>query len=139
MINRGPIYENMMAVSTYHEPQSVKRGERVYRFMLLDEYKRLEKTVVPVTFQGFAPLLAVREVIERIRFRDDRIENNYERGCCIDVMFCHDCLEAGIPLHVDLGVFTDHYFLAGKKGARTYCWGSNKSPYIKLIKAGEAD
>ena len=134
MVNRERSFDGLLSIGTVDVPSIIRSG-RTYNLMNMakyDSYGQL-KPIIQVMYQGFPLPIIRRDVVEAIRFRDDREPNHRERGCCLDLMFSYDCAQQGIPMYCDLNVFMDH--LPGKEARFMNFGAGTKTPYTKLEQA----
>jgi hypothetical protein len=69
-----------------------------------DQYLNVyKKPIVQVKHIGFPLAFVRRDVVKRLEFRPLTQYN-----CCLDVQFCYDCRNTGIPIYVDLRVVGKH-------------------------------
>jgi hypothetical protein len=68
---------------------------RRYEWVTLEAMeRRTDKEPFKVGYSGF-PLMAIdKDILTKLPFRNDGV-------CCIDVMFCWDCHNIGVPVYVD--------------------------------------
>lgn len=86
------------------------QNRRIYRWITEEEVKaQIEKGInlQRVQFAGFPLMFIRRDVVEQIPFRDDS-NDPVLYGCCIDVCWCWDCAQKGIPIYVDNRVIMKH-------------------------------
>jgi len=108
-------------------------GMRSYTWLIENsqEYTELLKLAQPirVMFAGWPLVIIRRDVVEKIRFKDDAEYGNYTCGCCDDVIWCADCHDLGIPIYCDLRAQMKHLkvnawslvnYMVGKKVPDTY-------------------
>jgi len=86
------------------------RTKRKWEFMT-DQMRMIRTGVIQVKWMGMSAAFMRRDVVEKIPFQSDAKVNNRPlgaRGFNFDVMFCNDCYNANIPIHVDTSVIIEH-------------------------------
>jgi hypothetical protein len=124
------------------KPLHPKRADRFRYFekfedyfhnnQLLPEYQ--EKPIIRTFWQGFPLICIRRDVLEQITFRNDHEFNDLpkEAGCCLDDMFCYDCLQNEIPMFTDLRIRMNHLKINDNNAKLLFV--NNKEPYIQFVK-----
>ena len=89
---------------------SYTRNDRVYHWFTIEELEnKTDNFLIPVMFAGFPLMVIPRSAIERIPFRNDSSNDEFdELGCCVDVMFCNDVIAKGYKIYVDSRVRLQH-------------------------------
>lgn len=142
MVNREAAFDNQLTISTARLPPRERNG-RVYELMHISEYELFPdpKPIIKIVYQGFPLPFISRRVVEKVPFRDDRYFNPFmkdgvkqylEHACCVDLMFCNDCIEAGFEMYSDLSVFTDH--MGGMNTRSETLAAGIKTAYLALDK-----
>jgi hypothetical protein len=67
-------------------------------------YEFQRQYLLPVSFAGFGMIMIPRPILQRIDLRNDSVAypEKMNQGCCEDVMFCHNVLQKGYKLFVDI-------------------------------------
>lgn len=105
------------------------------------KYKWMTRNILPewdifqVDFSGF-PLMAIRrDVVEQTEFKCDRIYQGLpaNRGASVDLVFCWECKENRIPIHVDQMIDMVHLrtkggIMLGDKTKEVLFWPKGKDP-----------
>jgi hypothetical protein len=75
---------------------------------LKPEYEK--NPIIRTMWQGFPLTCIRRDVLEQIQFRNDHEFNDLpkELGCCIDDVFCWDCIQNEIQTFTDLRIRMNH-------------------------------
>jgi SAM-dependent methyltransferase len=107
-------------------------GMRSYNWLIEGSTEHIELLNKPqpvrVMFAGWPLLIIRRDVVEKIKFKNDA-EYGYPGGCCDDVIWCADCYDLGIPIYCDLRARMKHLkvdawsltnYMVGRKSPHTY-------------------
>lgn len=80
-----------------------------------EEQKRQDRTIIRVQHSGFALQAIRRDIVERIEFMTDAVENGIKESetSSVDVMFSNSCGAAGIAIFADPRIKMRHLREAG--------------------------
>lgn len=87
-----------------------EKNKKVRRYEWITRDQIPDKPFFQVKFSGF-PLMAIRrDVVKKFVFKADAIFKGMgmEFGASLDLVFCWDCFEAGIPIWVDTKIDLHH-------------------------------
>jgi hypothetical protein len=95
-----------------------KRDDRFRYFEKFEDYfwhdelrpQYKEKPIIRTMWQGFPLTCIRRDVLEEIKFRNDSEFNGLPKdaGCCMDDVFCWDCIQNEIQMFTDLRIRMNH-------------------------------
>lgn len=114
------------------------REKRVYKWITFQQLEEHVKThtlangLVKVYFSGFPLMVIAREVLEKVKFRNDSVDGLSKNGCCTDVTFCVDVHRAGFEIFIDPKMRLKH--LKINDGTFQNMGLNIKEPYSKLEK-----
>jgi hypothetical protein len=99
---------------------------------LLPYYK--DKPILRTFWQGFPFMAIKRSVLQDIEFRNDYQFNNIPKdaGCCLDDVFCWDCLQNEISMWTDLRIRMNHLKINDNNTSMLIVKG--KEEYTQFVK-----
>lgn len=121
-------YQDRAAIS--FDRVSIRREDRDYKFVSLDELRNSRFMFKYVEWAGFPLMLIPRSAVEKIRFRNDSPgSGDDESGCCYDVMFCHDAQELGYIILCNTLIELDHLKHTDEAIESIHLQGKKKETY----------
>lgn len=91
---------DMMNIMIGSIPSKTQKSREPFSW---NKFSDFESVITPVLFSGFPCMVIRRDVVEKIDFDSEgKIEGNDPNSVGnLDIIFCHNCNDEKIPIHVD--------------------------------------